>query len=297
MVLSATELKSLVENHRPEQNRPQSYLCSVVNAARGTVNGRLGPWPWALGRGDRAAPARPVVNTTAWAGEFEPHNDLSASSRGILVEPITNRKTKRAFSPFFLTKRLFCRNLKKPFPHFYIKNDVANSTAYGAWGRTWPRSGPSRLPWILLWQERGGGGRCGPQKPSAGVAGALRRMGLYFGIRLDRHAFPESYITVAEGGDAGPYGARGRAWRLSRPSRLSGVLLWQEGGWPGEMRPSETGRRGCRALKAHGAAHGTCRTVLWTVLMTVLHISMSICGNTWTNALHAAHFELLVSSV
>ena len=24
---------------------------------------------------------------------------------------------------------------------------------------------------------------------------------------------------------------------------------------------------------------------------------MSICGNTWTDALHAAHFELLVSSV
>ena len=43
---------------------------------------------WAPGRGAWAGPARPVVDTTAWAGE--PHNDLNASSRQNLVEPVTN---------------------------------------------------------------------------------------------------------------------------------------------------------------------------------------------------------------
>ena len=60
---------------------------------------------WARGRGPWAGPARPVVNTTAWAGE--PHNDLNASSRGIFVEPITNLEKRglkvrpSTFGPIF----------------------------------------------------------------------------------------------------------------------------------------------------------------------------------------------------
>ena len=110
---------------------------------------------WARGRGDRAAPARPVVNTTAWAGE--PHNDLSASSRGILVEPVTDRKKTRAFGPVLLTKRLFCRIKKKPVSHFYVINDVAKSTG-GPRARSLARQCQARGCW-------GGRGLAGSAPP------------------------------------------------------------------------------------------------------------------------------------
>ena len=66
---------------------------------------------WGPGRGAWAGPARPVIDTTAWAGE--PHNALIASRRGLLVELVTNLENKRAFGPFFQRKGSFARNIKK----------------------------------------------------------------------------------------------------------------------------------------------------------------------------------------
>ena len=56
----------------------------------------------APGRGAWAGLARPVVNTTAWAGQ--PHNDLKASSREVFVEPVTN-PTLKAFRDSYRAAR------------------------------------------------------------------------------------------------------------------------------------------------------------------------------------------------
>ena len=91
-------------------------------------------------------PDRPgrFVNTTAGAGD--PLNDLNARLQGILVEPIRNLEKNRAFRPFSFNEKALLPQPKKPYSHFYVTNDVANSAALWYLHNSLNRSPDSNLP-------------------------------------------------------------------------------------------------------------------------------------------------------